>query len=72
MQACNVYRISIMSWNFYLFIHAYYRYSPGDVVMIQPCNTDQNVNEFLNFMSLNGNKKVVLQQNDPGCFNLLY
>lgn len=65
------YLYNIFAISFHLPMHIY-RYCPGDVVMIQPCNTDHNVNEFLNYMKLDGNKKVILQQNDPGRFNLLY
>ncbi|EDV28132.1 uncharacterized protein TRIADDRAFT_21380 [Trichoplax adhaerens] len=41
------------------------KYYPGDVVMIQPCNADENVSEFLSYMNLDGSKAAILQQNDP-------
>jgi len=48
------------------------RYSPGDVVMIQPRNHPDNVEEFIDFLQLNADKTFILQQNDPGRQEFIY
>lgn len=40
-------------------------YKPGDVVMVQPQNTADRVDKFLQHMGLDGNLYFCLQQNDP-------
>ncbi|XP_070532421.1 NADPH-dependent diflavin oxidoreductase 1-like [Ptychodera flava] len=40
-------------------------YSPGDVVMIEPQNLPDMVDEFLEHLQLDPDKLVTLQQNDP-------
>ncbi|XP_076454641.1 NADPH-dependent diflavin oxidoreductase 1-like [Babylonia areolata] len=39
-------------------------YKPGDVVMVQPQNTEERVQQFLTHMGLDGSQKFRLQQND--------
>ena len=41
-------------------------YSPGDVVMIQPQNSEDTVDEFLSMLNLDPDRCFTLQQNDPG------
>ncbi|XP_071802445.1 NADPH-dependent diflavin oxidoreductase 1-like [Asterias amurensis] len=40
-------------------------YIPGDVVMIQPHNSTESVNEFISHFSLNADQKILLRQTDP-------
>ena len=46
-----------------------YSYIPGDVVMIQPHNSTESVNEFISHFSLNADQKIILRQTDPGEFH---
>lgn len=41
------------------------KYDPGDVVMIQPQNSEDSVQEFLTLMKLDPQQRFTLQQNDP-------
>ncbi|KAK3605906.1 hypothetical protein CHS0354_017812 [Potamilus streckersoni] len=41
------------------------RYSPGDVVMIQPQNMDDTVQDFISHLGINPDEAVTLEQNDP-------
>ncbi|XP_022327985.2 NADPH-dependent diflavin oxidoreductase 1-like [Crassostrea virginica] len=41
------------------------KYNPGDVVMIQPQNSEDSVTEFIMLMKLDPQKRFTLQQNDP-------
>ncbi|XP_061164721.1 NADPH-dependent diflavin oxidoreductase 1-like [Saccostrea echinata] len=41
------------------------KYRPGDVVMIQPQNSAESVEEFLTLMKLDPQQKFTLQHNDP-------
>ncbi|XP_048772680.2 NADPH-dependent diflavin oxidoreductase 1-like [Ostrea edulis] len=41
------------------------KYTPGDVVMIQPENSEDSVEEFLSLMKLNPCQRFTLHQNDP-------
>ena len=43
-----------------------FRYSPGDVLMIQPQNSDETVQEFIDLFGLQGDTQFTLIQNDPG------
>ncbi|XP_022085194.1 NADPH-dependent diflavin oxidoreductase 1-like [Acanthaster planci] len=40
-------------------------YVPGDVVMIQPQNSAENVSEFLSHFGLNPDQKILLKPTDP-------
>ncbi|KAK3755557.1 hypothetical protein RRG08_012779 [Elysia crispata] len=40
-------------------------YSPGDVVMIQPQNSPDTVDEFISMLNLDPHRRFKLQQNDP-------
>ncbi|CAB3983279.1 NADPH-dependent diflavin oxidoreductase 1-like [Paramuricea clavata] len=40
-------------------------YSPGDVLMIQPSNLSDVADEFINYLGLNPNQKILLSQNYP-------
>ena len=42
------------------------RYSPGDVLMIQPHNMADTVEEFMDLLHLTPDAQFTLQQNDPG------
>ena len=46
----------------------FYSYTPGDVVMIQPCNSSESVDAFLQLLGLNPDQEFSLQPNDPGRF----
>ncbi|XP_077986666.1 NADPH-dependent diflavin oxidoreductase 1-like [Glandiceps talaboti] len=41
------------------------RYSPGDIVMVQPPNLPDTVEEFLRHLNLDPEKQFILKQNDP-------
>nr|XP_054769944.1 NADPH-dependent diflavin oxidoreductase 1-like [Lytechinus pictus] len=41
------------------------KYSPGDVVMIQPRNSSSSVETFLEHMNLDSDQMITISQNDP-------
>ncbi|XP_013410123.1 NADPH-dependent diflavin oxidoreductase 1-like [Lingula anatina] len=41
------------------------KYSPGDVLMVQPRNMTDVVDEFIQYLNLDPNKQFVLKENDP-------
>ncbi|XP_052831310.1 NADPH-dependent diflavin oxidoreductase 1 isoform X1 [Octopus bimaculoides] len=42
-----------------------FSYSPGDVLMVQPENSSESVQEFIECLQLDPNKLFILKQNDP-------
>ena len=46
----------------------YSSHSAGDVLMVQPSNLADVVEEFITFFALDPNRTFLLEQNDPGIF----
>lgn len=42
-----------------------FKYSPGDIIMVQPENHEDSVQEFIECLGLDPNKYFILKQNDP-------
>lgn len=47
-------------------LHYFCSHSAGDVLMVQPSNLDDVVQEFIAHLALEPEKKFFLEQNDPG------
>ncbi|XP_037795857.1 NADPH-dependent diflavin oxidoreductase 1-like [Penaeus monodon] len=45
--------------------HIQKRHMPGDVLMVQPQNMEEHVEEFLNVLGFDPERKFFLEQNDP-------
>ena len=45
-------------------LRRFYRFSPGDVLMVQPCNQPDSVDEFLEHLKLDPTRKFCLQPNE--------
>lgn len=54
----------VFLWNIFVFFCC--SHSAGDVLMVQPSNLPDVVQEFMNHLALEPKKMFYLEQNDPG------
>ena len=62
----------IIMVSFILDLSVMFSYSPGDVLMIQPHNMADTVDEFMDLLHLTPDAQFTLQQNDPGRHHVIH